>query len=251
MLVSVERLTKNYGKFKAVDDVSFVVRTGEIAGLVGPNGAGKTTIVHILLGVISPDAGRVRMFGQTLDANRERILQRLNFTSPYMAFPGRLTVFENLMVFAKLYNVRSPSTKIFELLERFGIGRLSNKPVARLSSGETTRVGLCKAFLNDPELLLLDEPTAYLDPQAGMQVRDILLDLQRTSGTTVLYTSHNMPEVERMCNQIIFLRHGKVIASGTPIDLTRNILKEDRNKPALDEVFIRIAERASDEAVSN
>src|SRR5262249_50858636 len=149
MLVSVERLTKNYGKFKAVDDVSFVVRTGEIAGLVGPNGAGKTTIVHILLGVISPDAGTVRMFGQSLDANRERILQRLNFTSPYMAFPGRLTVFENLMVFAKLYNVRSPSTKIFELLERFGIGGLSNKPVARLSSGETTRAGLCKAFLNN------------------------------------------------------------------------------------------------------
>jgi ABC-2 type transport system ATP-binding protein len=251
MLVTVERLTKTYGKFKAVDDVSFVVPTGEIAGLVGPNGAGKTTIIHVMLGLISPNSGIVRMFGKSLDTNREQILQRLNFTSPYMAFPGRLTVFENLMVFAKLYKVRDPSTKIIELLERFGIGRVKTKPIARLSSGETTRVGLCKAFLNDPELLLLDEPTAYLDLQAGLQVREILLDLQRTFGTTILYTSHNMPEVQRMCNQIIFLSRGRVIATGTPLELTRKILKENRDTPALDEVFFRIAEGMPNEASSN
>jgi ABC-2 type transport system ATP-binding protein len=120
-----------------------------------------------------------------------------------------------------------------------------------LSSGETTRVGLCKAFLNNPELLLLDEPTAYLDFQAALQVRDVLLDLQRSCGTTILYTSHNMHEVQRMCNHIIFLSHGKVIESGTPIELTRRILKEDREAPALDEVFIRIASRQADEAISN
>jgi ABC-2 type transport system ATP-binding protein len=251
MLVTVERLTKTYGNFKAVDDVSFVVPEGEIAGLIGPNGAGKTTIVHIMLGLISPTAGTVRIFGKSLDTEREQILQRLNFTSPYMAFPVRLTVLENLMVFAQLYNVRQPTVKITELLERFGIDRLKNKPISRLSSGETTRVGLCKAFLNKPELLLLDEPTAYLDPQAGLQVREILLDLQRTSGTTILYTSHNMSEVQRMCNRIVFLRQGRVIASGTPIELTRKILKEERDAPALDEVFIRIAERPSDEALSS
>jgi ABC-2 type transport system ATP-binding protein len=250
MLVTVEHLTKTYGKFTAVDDVSFVVQAGEIAGLVGPNGAGKTTIIHMMLGLISPNAGTVSLFGKDLDTDREQILQRLNFTSPYMAFPVRLTVLENLTVFARIYNVRNATAKIVELLERFGIGRLKNKPISRLSSGETTRVGLCKAFLNNPELLLLDEPTAYLDFQAALQVRDILLDLQRSCGTTILYTSHNMHEVQRMCNRIIFLSHGRVIETGTPIEITRKILKEDRDAPALDEVFIRIAGR-SDEAVSN
>lgn len=130
-----------------------------------------------------------------------------------------------------------------ELLERFGIGHLKNAPISRLSSGETTRVGLCKAFLNDPELLLLDEPTAYLDLQAALEVREVLLDLQRRRGTTILYTSHNMLEVQRMCNRIIFLSHGRVVATGSPIEVTREILKEHRDTPALDEVFIRIAGR--------
>jgi ABC-2 type transport system ATP-binding protein len=251
MLVTIERLTKIYGKFTAVDDVSFVVNAGEIAGLVGPNGAGKTTIIHMMLGLISPDAGSIHLFGKPLSADREQILQRLNFTSPYMAFPVRLTVLENLKVFAGIYNVRDPARKIDELLERFGIGRLKNKPISRLSSGETTRVGLCKAFLNNPELLLLDEPTAYLDYQAAIQVREVLLDLQRNYGTTILYTSHNMHEVQRMCDRIIFLSHGRIVTTGTPIDVTREILQENRDSPALDEVFIRIAGRAPDEAVSN
>jgi len=251
MLVTIERLTKIYGKFTAVDDVSFVVNAGEIAGLVGPNGAGKTTIIHMMLGLISPDAGSIHLFGKPLSADREQILQRLNFTSPYMAFPVRLTVLENLKVFAGIYNVRDPARKIDELLERFGIGRLKNKPISRLSSGETTRVGLCKAFLNNPELLLLDEPTAYLDYQAAIQVREVLRDLQRNYGTTILYTSHNMHEVQRMCDRIIFLSHGRIVTTGTPIDVTREILQENRDSPALDEVFIRIAGRAPDEAVSN
>jgi len=245
MLVTVERVTKTYGNFKALDEVSFVVQAGEIAGLVGPNGAGKTTMIHVMLGLISPSAGAVRLFGTSLETNREQILQRLNFTSPYMAFPARLTVLENLTVFARIYNVREPLEKIIELLERFGIAHLKNTPISRLSSGETTRVGLCKAFLNNPELLLLDEPTAYLDLQAALQVRDVLLDLQGTYGTTILYTSHNMLEVQRMCDRIIFLSQGRVIAAGTPIEVTREILKENGDAPALDEVFIRIAERSA------
>jgi ABC-2 type transport system ATP-binding protein len=251
MLATVEGLTKTYGKFTAVNDVSFVVHAGEIVGLVGPNGAGKTTIIHIMLGLISPNAGSVRLFGKSLDADREQILQRLNFTSPYMAFPVRLTVLENLTVFAGIYNIRNPAAKVNGLLERFGIGHLKKKPISRLSSGETTRVGLCKAFLNDPELLLLDEPTAYLDPSAAVQVREVLLDLQKSRGTTILYTSHNMHEVERMCDRILFLTHGSIIATGTPIEVTRTILNEDRSAPALEEVFIRIAGRRPDETVSN
>src|SRR4029077_4868835 len=222
-----------------------------IAGLVGPNGAGKTTIIHVVLGLISPNAGAVSLFGTSLDTHREQILQRLNFTSPYMAFPARLTVLENLTVFARIYNVQNPLTKVTELLERFAIGHLKNTPISRLSSGETTRVGLCKAFLNDPELLLLDEPTAYLDLQAALQIREVLLDLQRSYGTTILYTSHNMHEVQRICDRIIFLNHGSVIASGTPIEEPRRILREDREVPALDEVFLRVVERRSREALSN
>jgi len=202
-------------------------------------------MIHVMLGLISPSAGAVRLFGTSLETNREQILQRLNFTSPYMAFPARLTVLENLTVFARIYNVREPLEKIIELLERFGIAHLKNTPISRLSSGETTRVGLCKAFLNNPELLLLDEPTAYLDLQAALQVRDVLLDLQGTYGTTILYTSHNMLEVQRMCDRIIFLSQGRVIAAGTPIEVTREILKENGDAPALDEVFIRIAERSA------
>jgi ABC-2 type transport system ATP-binding protein len=251
MLVRVEGLTKTYGKFTAVDDVSFDVKRGEIAGLVGPNGAGKTTIIHILLGLISPTAGLVHLFGKDLDSNRETTLQRLNFTSPYMGFPVRLTVMENLLVLAEIYNVDNPERKIDELLARFDITRLKHKPVSKLSSGETTRVGLCKAFLNDPELLLLDEPTAYLDHQAALQVREVLFDLQRSWGTTILYTSHNMLEVQRMCDRIIFLSRGRVMATGTPIEVTRSVLRENRDKPALDEVFLRLASRRTDEAVSN
>jgi ABC-2 type transport system ATP-binding protein len=250
MIVSVEGLTKTFGKFKAVDDVTFALEQGEIVGLVGPNGAGKTTTIHMMLGLISPSAGVIRLFGSRLDEDREGILQRLNFTSPYMAFPPRLTVLQNLTVFAQIYNVRNLAAKINSLLERFGIAHLRNKPVSRLSSGESTRVGLCKGFLNDPELLLLDEPTAYLDPQAAMQVREVLLELQRSRGSSILYTSHNMREVQHTCNRIIFLSHGSVIASGTAIEVTRKILKENRDQPALEEVFVRVARRRPDEVTS-
>jgi ABC-2 type transport system ATP-binding protein len=247
MIVSVAGLTKTFGKFTAVDDLSFTVDKGEIIGLLGPNGAGKTTTIHMLLGLIAPTAGEIRLFGKSLDENREEILGRSNFTSPYMAFPARLTVLQNLNIYARLYNVPDPAAKINALLERFGIAHLKKKPVSRLSSGETTRVGLCKGFLNDPELLLLDEPTAYLDPQAAMQVREVLLELQRQRGTTIIYTSHNMREVESTCTRLIFLSHGRIIASGTAIEVTRKILDEKREKPALEEVFVHMAKRPIEE----
>jgi len=245
-LVDVRHLTKSFGNFRAVDDVSFSVCKGEIVGLVGPNGAGKSTIVHMLTGLITPSSGTFSLFGKSLDTDREEILQRLNFTSPYVAFPARLTARENLTVYARIYNVSNPTDKIGELLDRFGIRALENKPISRLSSGETARIGLCKAFLNEPELLLLDEPTVYLDPLIALEVREALLDLQRIRDTGILYTSHNMAEVQRLCNRVVVVSHGRVIATGSPIEVTRAILSERRDEPALEEVFIHIARRQRD-----
>jgi ABC-2 type transport system ATP-binding protein len=240
MLVEIKNLTKTFGDFRAVDDVSFSIPRGEIIGLLGPNGAGKTTTIHMILGLITPTSGRIRIFGKSIATDREEILEQTNFTSPYTAFPYRLTVLENLKVFARIYNLARPRERIDELLERFGITKLRDKAIARLSSGENTRVGLCKAFMNDPRLLLLDEPTAYLDPEIAWQVKNALLEAQRERGTTILYTSHNMDEVERMCSRIIFLHHGKVIAAGSPIEITQAILEEEREEPALEEVFLRV-----------
>lgn len=240
MLVEVNHLTKRFGNFTAVDDVSFGIEPGEIIGMLGPNGAGKTTTIHMILGLITPSAGEVRIFGRDIRTHREEILQSINFTSPYVAFPYRLTVLENLLVFARLYNVPRRREKIDAMLEAFGITDLRNKPVARLSSGENTRVGLAKAMLNDPRLLLLDEPTAYLDPEIAWQVKEMMMRVQREQGTTILYTSHNMAEVEQMCSRIVFLNHGRVIAQGSPIEITQAILKEERDEPALEEVFLRI-----------
>jgi ABC-2 type transport system ATP-binding protein len=242
-VIAVESLSKTFGGFTAVDGVSFSIEQGEIAGLVGPNGAGKSTVIHMLLGLIAPTTGAIRLFGKRLGDDRERVFARLNFTSPYMAFPRRLTVFENLDVFARLYGVADRSRRIGQLLERFGIARLRNSPVSRLSSGETTRLGLCKAFLNAPELLLLDEPTAFLDPQAALAVRHLLLELQGQHGTTILYTSHNMREVQGMCDRLLFLHHGRIIASGSPLEVTRSLLREVRDAPALEEAFIHVAAR--------
>jgi ABC-2 type transport system ATP-binding protein len=241
MLIEVENLSKTFGDFTAVDNVSFGVERGEIVGMLGPNGAGKTTTIHMILGLITPGAGRISIFGKSMETHREEILQDLNFTSPYVAFPFRLTVLENLKVFARLYHVPRPRERIDELLELFGIVKLRDKAISRLSSGENTRVGLCKAFMNNPRLLLLDEPTAYLDPEIAWQVKNVLLEAQRENGTTILYTSHNMDEVERMCNRIVFLHHGKVVATGTPIEITQAILQEERAEPALEEVFMRLA----------
>ena len=160
MLVEVENLSKTFGDFTAVDNVSFGIERGEIVGMLGPNGAGKTTTIHMILGLITPGAGRISIFGKSMADSREEILQQMNFTSPYVAFPFRLTVLENLKVFARMYGVPNPRERIDALLEQFGITELRDKAISRLSSGENTRVGLCKAFMNDPRLLLLDEPTA-------------------------------------------------------------------------------------------
>ena len=219
MLVEVENLSKTFGEFRAVDNVSFGIERGEIIGMLGPNGAGKTTTIHMILGLITPTSGRISIFGKSMATHRGEILEQMNFTSPYVAFPWRLTVLENLKVFARIYNLKKPRERIDELLEQFGITKLRDKAVARLSSGENTRVGLCKAFMNDPQLLLLDEPTAYLDPEVAWQVKNALLEAQREKGTTILYTSHNMAEVERLCERVIIMKKGRIEDDDTPAAL--------------------------------
>ena len=244
MLVQVENLTKQFDDFIAVKGVSFGIERGEIVGLLGPNGAGKTTTIQMILGLVTPTTGDIRIFGKSMATHRAENLQRMNFTSPYVSFPFRMTVQENLNVFARLYGIDHARERIAAMLERFDVARLRDKPIARLSSGENTRVGLAKALLNDPELLLLDEPTAYLDPEIAHQVKQQLLAANRERGMTILYTSHNMAEVEQLCSRIVFLNHGRVIAIGSPIEITHAILKEERDEPALEEVFMRVAREA-------
>jgi ABC-2 type transport system ATP-binding protein len=241
VLVEINNLVKVFGGVTAVDGVSFSIERGEILGLLGPNGAGKTTTIHMMLGLVTPTSGKIWVFGKSLETNRGEILERVNFTSPYATFPFRLTVLENLTVFARLYGVLDPQTRIAELLALFKIERLRDQPIARLSSGENTTVGLCKALINRPDLILLDEPTAYLDPEVAGRVKQVLLDDHRRRGTTVVLTSHNMAEVERMCSRIVFLHHGRVVASGSPVEITQAILQEERDEPSLEEVFLRVA----------
>lgn len=246
-IVKVTNLTKIFNGFKAVNNISFELNEREVIGLLGPNGAGKTTTIHMLLDLITPDDGEIFIFGKSLAKDREEILSQMNFTSPYISLPYRLTVWENLMIFAKMYDIKNPQEKIQHLIELFGIKEFKNKPISYLSSGELTRVGLCKSLLNDPKLLLLDEPTASLDPEISLKVREILLKIQKEIGTTILYTSHNMYEVEKICSKIIFLNHGEIIAEGSPMEITSKILGKKSKEPALEEVFLKVAGVKSNE----
>ena len=235
-IVQVEHLRKEFRDTVAVADVSFHIQRGEIVGLLGANGAGKTTTIQILLGLTTPTSGRVRIFGQDFEPHRVEILQRCNFTSAYTGLPSNLKVWENLLIFAKLYQVKNHRQKTDELLELLEITHLRRQITGTLSSGEATRVNLCKALLNDPELLLLDEPTASLDPNIADKVRKLLLRVQRERGITMVYTSHNMRDVEEICNRVLFLNKGRVIAEGTP----QSIIDHFQQK-SLEDVFIQVA----------
>jgi len=235
-VIEVERLTKRFGEVTAVDELSFSARRGEILGLLGPNGAGKTTTIQLLLGLTTPTTGAIRLFGLPLREHRRQILQRVNFSSAYISLPFNLSVRENLDVFGRLYGVRNRRHRIAELLELFEIPEVVDSVTGKLSSGQVTRVNLCKAFLNDPEILFLDEPTASLDPDIAEKVRAALKSVQRERGVTMVYTSHNMREIELVCDRVIFLSHGKLVAQGTP----REIL-ERADSESLERVFITIA----------
>lgn len=225
MVISVKNLTKKFGNFTAVDDISFEVAEGEIVGLLGPNGAGKTTTIQMLLGVIEPTAGMVEILGKKMPADQIEILKQVNYSSTYVRLPSLLTVWENLYVAAMLYEVERPEEKIREVLKLFHSENLAVKLWRELSSGQATRVHLCKALINDPKILFLDEPTASLDPDIAQQVRNLLKRIRQEKKVTTFLTSHNMDEVEELCDRVLILSRGKIIAQGTPEDLAKQITR--------------------------
>ncbi|HET7265251.1 MAG TPA: ABC transporter ATP-binding protein [bacterium] len=222
-LLQVENLVKDYGGFRAVDRVSFEIPRGRIIGLLGPNGAGKTTTIHMLLGITTPTSGRIVYFGQDFAANRQAALQRINFASSYNTLQGRITVWQNLVVFGHLYGLRRPDDKIRKWAEYFAVTPLINKRYWDLSTGQRTRVNLIKALLNDPELILMDEPTAALDPDIADKTLTLIEEIRRDAGVSILYTSHRMNEVTRICDEVIFLDRGRIFAQDTPLGLTKRI----------------------------
>ncbi len=235
-IIEVSNLRKVFEETIAIENLSFIVNPGEIVGFLGPNGAGKTTAIAILLGLITPTGGKVRIFGLDLELNRIAILQRSNFSSAYVSLPTNLKVIENLNVFARLYGVKNAKKVIDDVMEQMEVGDLRERVTGQLSAGESTRVNLCKAFLNNPELLLLDEPTASLDPDMADKVRKLLRRMQRERKISMLYTSHNMRDVEEVCDRVLFMRQGEMIAQGSPQQIM-NQFQED----SLEQVFIRVA----------
>ena len=236
LLICVENLSKNYPDTRALDRISFELRRGEILALLGPNGAGKTTAIHILLGLLAPTSGKVSVFGFSPLKDRHVISKKLNFSSAYTQLPSNLKVNENLKIFSMIYGVKNSRKKIDALLDLFEIGDLQNRVTGALSSGEKTRLNLAKSLLNDPELLLLDEPTASLDPDMADTVRKTLKKVQKETGLGILYTSHNMKEVEEICDRLHFIHLGKSVAEGTPNEILKNF-----GSLTLEEVFIKIA----------
>ncbi len=235
-ILEADRLAKTFGSFTALEALSFTVGEGESLGLLGVNGAGKTTAMNLLLGLTTPTSGSIRIFGLDLWMHRIEILRQVNFSSAYTALPSNLLVWQNLTVFARLYGVARPKQRIEELLELLDITHLRKSVTGRLSAGESTRVNLAKALLNKPRLLLLDEPTASLDPDIADRVRKLLRKLQQETGLSILYTSHNMRDIHEVCDRVIFLHGGKVLAEGTP-----NEIHEKFNRSSLEDLFIGVA----------
>lgn len=223
MVINVTKLSKTFSSFIAVNNISFSVKQGEIVGLLGQNGAGKTTTVSMLLGLLTPTEGTIEIFGKDLEKHRIRILKEVNFSSAYINFPSKLTVAENLDIFAMLYDIPDRKKRVAEVMEMFEIPDLARKQYLYLSSGQQTRIHLAKAFLNRPKLLVLDEPTAALDPDIAAMVRKLILEMQKKHDLTVLLTSHNMAEVEEICDRVLFIDHGKIIAEDTPEGLAKRI----------------------------
>lgn len=231
--VMVRSLTKRYGAVTAVDNISFSIEPGSTVALLGGNGAGKTTTIAMLLGLITPSAGEVKVFGVDMARNRYDVAQRMNFQSPYVDLPARLTVKQNLTVYAGLYGVANAAERIAYVAEHLQIETLLNRQTGKLSAGQKTRVGLAKALLNAPELLLLDEPTASLDPDTADWIRRKLKDYAQSRKATLLIASHNMAEVERLADRVILLQAGRIIEDETPEALIASYGKE-----TLEEVFL-------------
>jgi ABC-2 type transport system ATP-binding protein len=235
-IVRVEQLEKRFGDLKAVDGLSFTLEAGRTVALLGGNGAGKTTTISMLLGLLIPTAGTIRLFDLDIARQRHKVLGRMNFSSPYVDLPHRLSARENLIIFAKLYGIKDVAGRIKEMAKALDLDGLLDRRTGSLSAGQKTRVALAKALLNRPELLLLDEPTASLDPDTADWVRRYLENYQHEQGAAILLASHNMGEVERLADEVLMLRKGKIVDRGTPEDLIYRFGRQN-----LEEVFLDIA----------
>ncbi len=238
--IAVAGLAKRYGEVVAVDGLSFTVARGSTTGLLGANGAGKTTTIAMLLGLLAASEGRIEVLGHRIPAERYAVLGRMSFSSPYVDLPMRLTVRQNLTVFAGLYGVLRPRARIEALAEVLDVAAFLDRPTGRLSAGQKTRVLLAKALLNRPELMLLDEPTASLDPDTADRLRGVLEAYRAESGATILLASHNMGEVERLCDDVLMLRRGRLVDRGSPAELIDRYGRAD-----LEKVFLDIARAAA------
>ena len=234
--IEVEHLRKVFGEIVAVDDLTFTVPQGAVVGLLGGNGAGKTTTLSMLLSLLLPTSGRITVLGEDIARHRYRVLGRMNFSSPYVDLPHRLTVRQNLEVYARLYGVRDVRSRVDELAERMEFTPLMKRPVGQLSAGQKTRVALAKALVNHPDLLLLDEPTASLDPDSADWMRGLLRDYQKETGASILLASHNMVEVERLCSHVLLMQTGSIVERGSPQSLI-----DKYGRDTMEEVFLDIA----------
>ena len=234
-LVSVNNLSKNFSSFEAVKEISFSINESEILGLLGPNGCGKTTTIGMMLGLLKPTSGEVIINGLNVEKNRINLLKKMNFISPYIELPKKLTVKENLMVYGKLYSVNDINNRIDYLTETLRLSEFINKKTGELSSGQKNRVSLAKAVINDPDILLLDEPTASLDPETGDFVRTFIEKISSEKKMSILLASHNMNEVKRLCKSILMMKDGKIIDRGTPTEIINK-----HGKKNLEEVFLKL-----------
>ena len=233
--IEVNNLAKQFKNALAVNNISFKINKGTIIGLLGPNGCGKSTTIGMMLGLIKPTSGTVVINGQNIENNRTSLLEKMNFISPYIELPKKLTVEENLKVYGRLYGVKNLEDKISEIMEKLNLTEFKKRKTGELSSGQKNRVSLAKALINDPEILLLDEPTASLDPDVGDNIRTFIEDFASKKGATILLASHNMNEVERLCHEVMMMKDGKIIDKGKSSDL---INKHGRKN--LEEVFLKI-----------
>lgn len=234
-LVSVNNLSKNFSSFEAVKEISFSINESEILGLLGPNGCGKTTTIGMMLGLLKPTSGEVIINGLNVEKNRINLLKKMNFISPYIELPKKLTVKENLKVYGKLYSVNNINNRIDYLTETLRLSEFINKKTGELSSGQKNRVSLAKAVVNDPDILLLDEPTASLDPETGDFVRTFIEKISSEKKMSILLASHNMNEVKRLCKSILMMKDGKIIDRGTPSEIINK-----HGKKNLEEVFLKL-----------
>ena len=236
--IEVINLSKSYKTKKAVNNISFKIDENEIVGLLGPNGCGKTTTIGMILGLLKPTSGQVLINGKNIENNKISILHKINFISPYIELPKKLTVNQNLIVYGKLYNIKNLNERINFLSEKLRLGDLLDKITGELSSGQKNRVSLAKALINDPTVLLLDEPTAALDPETADFIRTFLEKLREEKKISVLLASHNMDEVKRLCNSVMMMKDGNIVDSGTPEDLIKKYGQKN-----LEEVFLEIVRK--------